>query len=187
MSTLEERLLALRIPFMQIKLVGTEQQYKLKGNIVNVENDMDVCAKAIPRRFHEMATIQIKFSRRLADERPVWYEIVRPTVVEKAKNILLKTELYIENGVENRADFTNLPGYIIFDRLKTFITVKLNYSNVLTNFSETESEIEFIVPDPNGPDDPSENDPSLPLCSQKDETGSSADDDIMTSEGMLVF
>lgn len=95
---------------MQIKLVGTEQQLKLKGNIVNVENDLDVCAKAIPRRFHEMATIQIKFSRRLTDQAPVWYEVVRPAVVEKAKAVLMGTELYVENKIESRCDFTNLSG-----------------------------------------------------------------------------
>lgn len=95
---------------MQIKMVGTEQQYKLRGNIVNIENDLDVCANAIPRRFHEMATIQIKFSRRVTDKKPVWYEVVRPAVVERAKNILLQTELYLEKNIENRADFTNLAG-----------------------------------------------------------------------------
>lgn len=95
---------------MQIKMVGSEQQLKLKGNIVNVPNDLDKCAKALPRRFDEMATIQLKFSRRLTDAKPVWYEVVRPSIVEDALNVLIETELYVENNTQRRNDFTNVPG-----------------------------------------------------------------------------
>lgn len=105
MTALEERLVALRIVFMHIKAVGSEQQLKLKGNIVNLENDLDTCAKAIPRRFDEMATVQLRFKRRLRDERHVWFEVIRPAVVECAKTFLLQQELYVENNVESRDDF----------------------------------------------------------------------------------
>lgn len=90
---------------MHIKVVGCEQQLKLKGNIVNLENDLDVCAKAIPRRFDEMATVQLRFKRRMKDERHVWFEVIRPAFVERTKQFLLKQELYVENNVISRDDF----------------------------------------------------------------------------------
>lgn len=92
---------------MNIKAVGSEQQLKLKGNIVNLENDLDICAKAIPRRFDEMSTVQLRFKRRLRDERHVWYEVIRPAVVERAKQYLMQQELYTENNVESRDDFAD--------------------------------------------------------------------------------
>lgn len=90
---------------MHIKAAGSEQQLKVKGNIVNLVNDLDVCAKAIPRRIDEMATVQLRFKRRMRDERHVSFEVIRPAVVERAKQFHLQQELYVDNNIEGRDDF----------------------------------------------------------------------------------
>ena len=38
---LEERLISLRIPFMQIRALNTEGQFSLKGPVVNVSSDIE--------------------------------------------------------------------------------------------------------------------------------------------------
>ncbi|OXA53864.1 SART-1 family protein DOT2 [Folsomia candida] len=53
MTTLEERLVALRLPFAQIRSLGSDRQYGIRGGVVNVPNDMDIVAKVIPRQFDE--------------------------------------------------------------------------------------------------------------------------------------
>jgi hypothetical protein len=65
LSPLEERLVALRLPFMQIRLMGTEQQSTLRENVVNVENDLDICAQVLPRKFDETSTVQVQLMRRM--------------------------------------------------------------------------------------------------------------------------
>lgn len=96
---MEERLVAARIPFMQIKSLGSEQQKGLQGNVVNVENDPEICASAIPRDFHQCATIQIKLLRRLSDPKPYMYEIVRSSKVTQAAKYLISTPLYQLNNI----------------------------------------------------------------------------------------
>jgi hypothetical protein len=45
LTPLEERLVALRLPFYQIKTLGSDRQCGIRGNIVNVMNDLDTTAK----------------------------------------------------------------------------------------------------------------------------------------------
>lgn len=99
LSPLETRLVALRLPFMQIRLLGAERQSILKGNIVNVENDLDVCTSVIPRTFDNMSTVQVKLMRRLTDKTPYMYETIRPAKVFAAAKYLLTTDLYKEEDI----------------------------------------------------------------------------------------
>jgi hypothetical protein len=45
LTPLEERLVSLRLPFCQIRSLGADRQFGMKGNIVNVMNDLDTTAK----------------------------------------------------------------------------------------------------------------------------------------------
>jgi len=94
LTPLEERLVSLRLPFMQIRLLGTQRQSSLRGNVVNVENDLDVCAQVLPRKFTESSTVQVKLMRRLRYTVPYMYETIRPAKVYLAAKYLLGTELY---------------------------------------------------------------------------------------------
>lgn len=99
LSPLESRLVALRLPFMQIRLLGAERQSILKGNIVNVENDLDVCTSVIPRTFDNTSTVQVQLMRRLTDRSPYMYETIEPAKVYAAAKYLVGTEGYLEENV----------------------------------------------------------------------------------------
>jgi len=90
---------ALRLPFMQIRLLGTERQSALKGNVVNVENDLNICAKVLPRTFDETSTVQVQLMRQIRNKAPYMYETISPLKVYKAAKYLLSTELYRSEGV----------------------------------------------------------------------------------------
>ena len=48
LSNLEERLIALRIPFMQIRALNSGGQFSLKGSVVNVPTEIQPTIRALP-------------------------------------------------------------------------------------------------------------------------------------------
>ncbi len=99
LTQLEERMVAPRLPFMQIKLTGFEQQWALHGNVVNVESNVNTCASCLPRPFSEMTIIQLKLMRRMSYTKPYLYEKVRPAAVVQAIKYLIDTPLYEDDNV----------------------------------------------------------------------------------------
>jgi len=96
---LEERLVALRLPFMQIRLVGCERKPVFRGNIVNVENDFNICAKVLPRSFDESSTVQVQLMRRMKYQSPYMYKTIRPLKVYQAAKYFQGTDLYLSENV----------------------------------------------------------------------------------------
>jgi len=90
---------ALRIPFMQIRLRGAERQRALRGNVVNIENDVLLCTESIPRAFDQTATVHVQLMRRMRDKTPYMEERIRPYRVYKAAKHLIDTELYRQEDV----------------------------------------------------------------------------------------
>jgi hypothetical protein len=100
LSPLEERLVSLRLSFMQIRLMGTERQSTLRGNVVNVENDLDICAQVLQRKFDETSTVQVQLMRRMRYQTPYMYETIKPLKVFKVAKYLMSSKLYtLENVV----------------------------------------------------------------------------------------
>jgi hypothetical protein len=120
---LEERLVALRLPFMQIRPVGSQRQSVLKGNVVNVENDTDICAQVVPRRFDETSTVPVKLMRRMNYTVPYMYEIIRPKKVYDAARYLVTTDLYQAANVELSADWVD------YDDGKSTSTIFIHHIN----------------------------------------------------------
>ena len=60
---LEERLIALRIPFMQIRELPRGGQYSLKGNVINVPVDIQPTINCLPRPMDENFTVAIQLKR----------------------------------------------------------------------------------------------------------------------------
>ena len=56
---LEERLIALRIPFIQIREVPRGGQYSLKGNVINVPVDILATVNCLPRPMDENFTVAV--------------------------------------------------------------------------------------------------------------------------------
>ncbi|OXA57943.1 Myosin-3 [Folsomia candida] len=107
MTTLEERLVALRLPFAQIRSLGSDRQYGIRGGVVNVPNDMDIVAKVIPRRFDETSTVQVQLKRRMSYKHPFMFQTIRPHKVFHAANYLVRTELYRKENVFLSSDWAN--------------------------------------------------------------------------------
>ncbi|XP_033741835.1 uncharacterized protein LOC117328415 [Pecten maximus] len=96
---LEERLIALRIPFMQIRELPRGGQLSIHGNVVNVPVDIQPTIKALPRTFEE-TTVAVKLKRKLAYKKVEVTENVRPNHVLAALHWLLtNSELYKNSGV----------------------------------------------------------------------------------------
>ena len=60
---LEERLIALRIPFMQIRELPRGGQYSLKGNVINVPVDIQPTINCLPRPMDENFTVAIQLKK----------------------------------------------------------------------------------------------------------------------------
>jgi len=84
---------------MQIRLVGLQRQSFLKGNVVNVENDLDVCSQVLPKRFDQTSTVQVKLMRKMRYSTPYLHETIRPFKVHQAAKYLVNTELYVAENV----------------------------------------------------------------------------------------
>ncbi|CAH0563184.1 unnamed protein product [Brassicogethes aeneus] len=94
LSTLEERLVALRIPFMQIRAFGREKQCSIKGSIVNVPLDTSSVVSVLPRNLDDTQTIQVKLKRRQAHDSHYILETVRPAIILGALEFLKTQPLY---------------------------------------------------------------------------------------------
>ena len=63
---LEERLISLRIPFMQIRELSRGGQYSLKGNVINVPLDSQPTVSCLPRPMDENFTVAVQLKKKLS-------------------------------------------------------------------------------------------------------------------------
>ena len=100
LNNLEERLISLRIPFMQIRALNSGGQFSLKGSVVNVPAEIEPTIRALPRLQHQSETIPVKLKRMKEFKSAVVTENVRPVAVMAALQTLLKSsELYKEANI----------------------------------------------------------------------------------------
>lgn len=92
---LEERLISLRIPFMQIRELPRGRQYSVKGNVVNVPVDIQPIVNALPRPFDENITVAVKLKKKLSYKSCAFTENVRPFCVLAALHWLKKKQRII--------------------------------------------------------------------------------------------
>ena len=81
---LEERLIALRIPFMQIRELPVGGQKMVRGNVVNVPIDINKTVNSLPRNLSDIETVPVKLKRRLQYKRVEFVENIRPNKILKA-------------------------------------------------------------------------------------------------------
>lgn len=107
---------ALRIPFMKIQSSGFNQQCSIKGQIVNVPLDVDSITDVLPRNPSDTQTIQMKLMRKMDYTHAYKHETIRPAVVLKALDYLLKGSLYKEHNVQKDNDWEeNVAKYVSQD------------------------------------------------------------------------
>jgi hypothetical protein len=131
LSALEERLVALRIPFMQIRAVGSERQSKLDKNVVNVENDLDVCSQVLPRSFDDSSTVYVEFMRQMCGK-PYMKEVIRPAKVFKAAQYLMTTDAYLAEDVTLSDDWQGYTNGKFYNTMKN-IFISLFFLDVILN------------------------------------------------------
>ncbi|XP_062602358.1 uncharacterized protein LOC134264070, partial [Saccostrea cucullata] len=102
--SLEERLISLRIPFMQIRELPRGGQYSVKGNIVNVPVDIQPTVNSLPRKMDENITIPVKLKKKLSYQKCDYHENVRPTKVLIALHWLLNNSDFYKNANINVDD-----------------------------------------------------------------------------------
>ncbi len=92
---MEERCIALRQPFFQIRELPNGGQKSIKGNVVNVPMDVSKTINQLPRNLNETETIGIKFKKKVSYKKCDYYENIRPQAVIKAACYLINnSELY---------------------------------------------------------------------------------------------
>ena len=97
---LEERLIALRIPFMQIRELPRGGQYSLRGNVINVPVDIQPTVSCLPRPMDENFTVAIQLKKKLTYKKVDFKENVRPHKVLTALQWLLNnSDLYKNSGI----------------------------------------------------------------------------------------
>ena len=101
LTSLEERLISPRIPFMQIRELPRGGQLSIHGNIVNVPSDVNLTVHCLPRPIGESQTIPIKLKRRLGYKRHYQFQNVRPKkVLDAAKYLVDTSELFKTEGIK---------------------------------------------------------------------------------------
>ena len=78
LSNLEEHLVSLRIPFMQIRALNSGGQFSLKGSVVNVPAEIEPTIHALPRLRKKSETIPVKLKRMKEFKHGVTTENIRP-------------------------------------------------------------------------------------------------------------
>ena len=97
---LEERLIALRIPFMQIRELPRGGQYSLKGNVINVPVDIQPTINSLPRPMDEHFTVAIQLKKKLSYKKVDFKENVRPLrVLSDLHWLMSNSELYKRSGI----------------------------------------------------------------------------------------
>ena len=75
---LEERLISLRIPFMQIRELPRGGQYSLKGNVINVPVDIQPTVSCLQDPWMKILLLLIQLKKKLSYKKVDFKENVRP-------------------------------------------------------------------------------------------------------------
>ena len=98
---MEERCIALRQPFFQIRELPNGGQRSIKGNVVNVPMDVAKTIDALPRDLNKTETIGIKFKKKVSYKKCDYNENIRPqAVITAAKYLIANSELYQAHNVK---------------------------------------------------------------------------------------
>ena len=108
LTSLEQRSISPRIPFMQIRELPRGGQLSIHGNVVNVPADVNSVVNTLPRPINESQTIPIKLKRILSYKHHFQFQRVRPRKVLKAAEHLVETsELFQNEHIEVQENWLN--------------------------------------------------------------------------------
>ena len=106
LTQLEERLVAPRIPFIQLREKPRGGQLSIIGNVVNVSADASSTVKKLPRLLSEDETVAMKFKRSLSFKHSVSFERIRPArVISAARWLVENSKLFQNEGIQIDEDW----------------------------------------------------------------------------------
>lgn len=109
LSNLEERLVAPRIPFMQLRELPRGGQLSLTGTVVNVPCDVSTAVSVLPRQLDDSATIALKIKRKPEYKHSYQFETIRPNAVRDAVTYLVHHgPLYRDEGITIENDWKSV-------------------------------------------------------------------------------
>ena len=142
LEKLEQILIAQRIVFEKIVVMPKGQEKKVSGAICNVPVNCDQTCKVLPRPPERSGIIMLKLKRKLEFRGHVYFQAVRPQLVENALNWLVQNNPLYNNVT---TDMSNIDE---------------NFQNLLQNDISTDSTTSEKVP-PNEDNEIEENDDPL--------------------------
>lgn len=94
LNPIELRLISPRIAFMQYRSLTGKGQKGIIGSIFNVPMDVNSMVRSLPRKFDDCFIVQLRLKRKLQHPHDYMHGEVRPKLVFRALQYLLKTPLY---------------------------------------------------------------------------------------------
>ena len=154
---LEERLRALRIPFMQIRELPRGGQYSLKGNVINVPVDIQPTVNCLPMPMEENFTVAIQLKKKLSYKNVDFKENVRSLRVLTALPWLVNnSELYKKSGIAVDDNWFQEVTESVKDTVREFLEVsteqtkeKVNTENEIQEQDKSNSAMEKDIVEPN--------------------------------------
>ena len=105
LNELECRMLAPRLAFEKLLQAPRGNQFKIKGNVVNVPAEVNNTVNMLPRLPQESGTIKVQLKRRLEYTSSALSLNVRPNKIFQAANWLAtNSTLYREQGISFSTD-----------------------------------------------------------------------------------
>ena len=99
LTSLEERLVAPRICFMQLRELPRGRQLKICGAVVNIPANVNSTVSSLPRASDDSYTVAVRLKRRLAYKHHYQFEVVRPKkVLDAARYLVSSSELFKNEG-----------------------------------------------------------------------------------------
>ena len=104
LEKLEQILIAQRIVFEKIVVMPKGQQKKVSGAICNVPVNCDQTCKVLPRPPERSGIIMLKLKRKLEFRGHVYFQAVRPELVENALNWLVQNNPLYSNIITDMSN-----------------------------------------------------------------------------------
>ena len=104
----EERLIALRIPFMQVRALPRGKQHSLHGSVINVPSQIHETITQLPRHINSEGTVSVRLKRQIFAKNVYSTQNIRPLKVLEALNWLFQySPLYNANEVNINCEWLN--------------------------------------------------------------------------------
>ena len=116
LTTLENRILSPRIPFMWIRRLQGSLMPSIKGSLTCIPADVVTSIEALPKTCNSNETVRANLKKRLENKPVMHTENIRPGKIQEAAKFLSKQPLYEREGIslinKNLRDVTHIKSIV---------------------------------------------------------------------------